>query len=115
MKSVDLQLPSEILSGLELEPDVVRGPSDIAVVIDGINMASSLVTLASVCKALPALARRIRSWRGDHHQGEPTTPILVVSGPGISVEVPLPPNVSAQTILDALAQVIDQGNSASAP
>ena len=110
MSAVDLQLPEEIVADLALEAESVRGADDISVFIEGLGAASSFVTLASLRGTVLDVARRIRSWRGDHHQhGEPD-PVLTVDGPGLHVEVPLTPNVSAQTIAEALSKALGSGS-----
>ncbi|NUR57668.1 MAG: hypothetical protein HOV87_03015 [Catenulispora sp.] len=105
MQIVEFRLPAEVAA--EALPDEgIRGAGDIQVLIDCLDVASGLITVAGLRRSLPELARRVRTWRsGQAEDGEPA-PVLVVQGPGVRVELPLPPNVSVQDIVDAVAKAL---------
>jgi hypothetical protein len=104
MYIVEFRLPADVAA--DLPDEEIRGTGDIQVLIDGLDLVSGLITVAGLRSSLPALARRIRAWRGGREeQGEPA-PVLLVQGPGVRVELPLPPNVSAQDIIEALANAL---------
>jgi hypothetical protein len=113
MQIVEFRLPAEVAADV-LPDEGIRGTSDVQVLIDCLDVTSGLITVAGLRRSLPALARRIRAWRGEHaedgeqagEQEHETPPVLVVQGPGVRLELPLPPNVSAQDILDAVAKAL---------
>ncbi|MEV6631519.1 hypothetical protein AB0M54_12290 [Actinoplanes sp. NPDC051470] len=86
----------------------VRDAAGIVIAIEGVNVAASIVTLATLKQYAPRLASSLRQWRLRQPRraaGEPTT--LTVRGPGLSLTVDLPPNVSTQQLLTQLAPLLD--------
>lgn len=137
MRTVELVLPAGILAELGLEDEGLRGSADLSLVVNGLGLVSSLVTVASLRSSLPALARRIRVWAGvapapveagpeaGSEAGSdaasaaggpgaqpapgapPATATLTIRGPEVLIEVPLPPNVSAADIIRAVSRALD--------
>lgn len=111
---VELLLPEDVAAALfaaEAE-ESDRGPSEISVALDVIGTVSNVVTVAQVTAAAPELARRIRRWL-QGHTGRRTTetrgdepPRLLIKGPGVHVELDLPPNVPSQRIVAALLEAL---------
>jgi hypothetical protein len=102
---VELRLPPEIMAAVEADTDTERGPSELSVALDVVGAVSNVFTVAQLLKAAPELARRLRAWvrnRPAHHGEER----LLIKGPGVSVELDLPPNVSSQKIVDALTAAL---------
>jgi hypothetical protein len=104
MRAVELRLPPEAMAELDLSTEGLRGGDEIIVAINAIGTVSGLITIASLRDKLPTLARWIRSWRWEHPEEEP---VLNIKAPGVDVVLPLPPNVGVQTIIDAMAQALD--------
>jgi hypothetical protein len=103
-----LSLPEEVLRETELPYDGVRDAGAIVIAIEGVNVAASIVTLATLKQYAPRLAASLRQWRLRQPRrpaGEPTT--LTVRGPGIGLSIDLPPNVSTQQLLTQLAPLLD--------
>lgn len=114
MQIVEFRLPAEVTAELPRD-EGIRGAGDVQILIEGLDVVSGLITVAGLRSALPALARRIRAWRGEQAEqagsaeladGHDAAPVLVVQAPGVRVELPLPPNVSAQDIVDAVAKAL---------
>ncbi|MFG1605654.1 hypothetical protein [Actinoplanes sp. NPDC049265] len=94
---------------MDLPYDGVRDAGAVVIAIEGVNVAASIVTLVTLKQYAPRLAAALRQWR--LHQprkpaGEPTT--LTVRGPGVSLSIDLPPNVSTQQLLTQLAPLLDR-------
>lgn len=105
---VGLRLPREVIAVLPTEPFDTRGTSDLIIILNVIDAASGVITLASLRKSLPELASALRGWihkqpqQPDAHN--PTR--LAVKGPGVDLEVELPPNVSSQKIIDLIEKTL---------
>ena len=104
MKTVQLNLPAEIVQETSIPYEGVRDLQGVVVAIDGINFAASLVTLAALKHYAPALAGAIRRWRL-RQDTKPMT--LTVKGESIDLTIDLPPNASTQQLLEQLAPLLD--------
>ena len=105
MTTVQLQLPSEIVEELDLPYEGIRDAQGILVAIDGINVAASLITLATLRPRAEQLVRAIQRWR----RGVPKESMtLVVKGRGIDLKIELPRNVGSAELLDGLRPVTCQ-------
>ncbi|HET8658919.1 MAG TPA: hypothetical protein VFM55_07970 [Micromonosporaceae bacterium] len=110
MADVELVLPPEVLAELDLPDQGTRGDgAPYRIVVEGLNVVASVVTLAALRPRLPALARALRRWvlRLDR----PTPTRVLVHGQGIDVKLELPPNVPVTEILralEALARAADE-------
>jgi hypothetical protein len=103
--AVELHLPADVMMAVEPGADTERGPSEFTIALDVVGAVSNVVTVAQVLRAAPELARRLRTWvKG--HPSHPNDERLVINGPGVSVELDLPPNVSSQKIIDALTEAL---------
>jgi hypothetical protein len=105
---VRLNLPEQVLRETELPYDGVRDPGAVVVAIQGVDVAASIVTLATLKQYAPRLAASLRQWRLRQPRqpaGLPTT--LTVRGPGLELSIDLPPNVSTQHLLTQLAPLLD--------
>lgn len=102
--AVELRLPADVMTAVEPDADTERGPSEFTIALDVVGAVSNVVTVAQVLKAAPELARRLRSWA--HGRSTHPDERLVIKGPGVSVELDLPPNVSSQKIVDALTEAL---------
>jgi hypothetical protein len=102
---VELRLPPEIMTAVAVDTEAERGPSEFSVVLDVVGAVSNVFTVAQLLKAAPELARRLRArvQKSPSRLGEER---LVIKGPGVSVELDLPPNVSSQKIVDALTAAL---------
>ena len=63
MTSVSLQVPQEIVDELAMPYEGVRGGQGIIVAIEGINVAASVVTLATLRPYARRFVEAIRHWR----------------------------------------------------
>jgi hypothetical protein len=105
MTTVRLSLPNEVLDELDLPYEGLRGgPDDLSIGIEGINVAASLVTLATLRPQLSALARAVRRWR--RRDGRDTV-VLTVRGHGLDLRLDLPANVQTADILAALQRLLN--------
>lgn len=105
MTSARLALPEEIVAHLDLSLDSERDAGMVLTIsIDALNVAASVITVATLKQQLPELAQAIRAWARRHPA--PTHPTLSVHGPGIDLKLSLPPNVSSRTILEGLAPLL---------
>ena len=108
---VELSLPEEVAAALPPVEETERGPSDFSVALEVIGAVSNVVTVGQVVRAAPEIARRIRGWlqsrtgRAGTSTGK-ETPRLVIKGPGVHVEIDLPPNVPSQRIAAALIEAL---------
>lgn len=105
MKTVQLNLPAEILQDTKIPYEGVRDLQGIVVAVEGINFTASIVTLVALKQYAPALAGAIRRWRLRQSARSMT---LTVKGEGINLTIDLPPNVGAQQILEQLAPLLDE-------
>jgi hypothetical protein len=103
MTSVNLHLPPEVLTDLTLPYDGTRDTRGILIAIEGINVAASIVTLATLKPQLAALASAIRRWR--LRQPVTSTVHMTIKSPSLDVKLDLPPNVSTSHIVAALEQL----------
>lgn len=101
-------MPEEVLREVELPYEGVRDVEGVIVAIEGINVAASVVTLATLKQYAPRLAASIRQWRLRRPRRAGAEPIkLTVRGPGISLSIDLPPNVSTQQLLSQLGPLLE--------
>lgn len=81
-----------------------RGAGEVAVIaIEGVAVVANLVDVGELMAKLPGLAATVRGWVFRQPQGERR---LRVETAELSVEVPLPPNVSTADILEALRALV---------
>lgn len=108
MTMVELRLPADLMAALPEEQGTERGLSDIGITLDVVGAVSNIVSLAGVLKAAPELARRLRAWiRGRPADAGPVR--LTIKGPGIALELDLPPNISSEKIADAVTRALQPG------
>src|SRR5262245_52420934 len=106
MSTVLLNVPQEIVDELEIPYDAGRDASAIVLAIEGINVAASAVTLASLRMHASRFVTAIRNWR---HGDARASVTLSITGPGISLTVELPRNVSKAQLLDQLRPLLEAG------
>jgi hypothetical protein len=107
MDSVKLQLPTQVVNELELPYEGVRDVDGILIAIEGVNVAASIVTLATLRSKSRTLAASLRRWR----LRQPTRSMtLVVKGPTIDLRIDLPPNVSTADLLEQLKPLLDDNS-----
>jgi hypothetical protein len=100
-------LPEEILREAELPFEGAHDVDGVVVAIEGVTVAASVVTLATLQQFAPRLATSIRRWRLNRPRRAGGRPVrLTVRGPGLDLAVDLPPNVSTQDLLTRLAPLL---------
>jgi hypothetical protein len=99
--TVRLELPSEVLDGLELE--TARDLGAVVAVIHGVDVVANVVTVASLVPHLRALALAIRGWAAGRSGGRPI--VLTIRGKDLDIRVDLSPNVPIAKILKALERM----------
>jgi hypothetical protein len=104
MTTVQLSLPDEVVRELSLPYEGVRGPYDLAIAIEGIDVVASIVTLAQLRPQLATLANALRRWRRADGQ---RPAVLTVDGPDIKLRLELPPNVQTTDVLAALQSLME--------
>jgi hypothetical protein len=109
--NVLLHLPPEVIAEADLPYEGLRDTSGITLALDGINVAASVVTLATLRLNAGNLVRAIRSWRLKSPPGRRMT--LTVRGDGIELRLDLPPNVSVGDLLEQLQPLLNDDTSGS--
>jgi hypothetical protein len=107
MTNVKLYLPPEILAEADVPYEGVRDLDGIVLAIDGINVAASVITLATLRFRARSLVAAIRRWRLSAGHERPIT--LTVKGANIDLKIDLPPNVSSGELLDQLRPLLGDG------
>lgn len=103
MTTVRLELPEEIVRQAGIPYEGLRDLSGIALVIEGVNVTASIITLATLKQHLPALVAAIRRWR----LNQSARPMrLTVKGEGIDIKIDLPANVDTQQLLRQLGPLV---------
>src|SRR2546430_2008079 len=105
MTSIQLQLPPEVVDELDLPYEGARGVDAVVVAIDGVNLAASVVTLATLKAQAGKLVAAIRRWRLGRGRGPIT---MTVKGPSIDLRIELPPNVDTADLLDQSRPLLDR-------
>ncbi|GAA3287974.1 hypothetical protein Dvina_15660 [Dactylosporangium vinaceum] len=105
MTNVLLHLPPEVVADAELPYEGLRDTNGITLALDGINVAASIVTLATLRLNARNLARAIRNWRLKSPPGRRMT--LTVRGEGVELHLDLPPNVSVGDLLEQLQPLVN--------
>ena len=101
-------MPEEILREAELPSEGAHDAEGFVVAIAGVDVAASIVTLATLKQFTPRLASAIRQWRLNRPRRAGDEPVtLTVQGPGISLSVDLPPNVNTLDLLTRLAPLLE--------
>jgi len=104
MTSVSLQVPQEIVDELAMPYEGVRGGQGIIVAIEGINVAASVVTLATLRPYARRFVEAIRHWR---LRDKRATVVLTVTGPGVEIRLELSRNIQPGELLEQLAPFFD--------
>ena len=107
MTMVELLLPQEVVEGLTVDGVRDRDVVSWRVAIDGLAVTSSLITISTLQTQLPILAQAIRGWVTGRGTARTTT--LHVKGPNVEIRLDLPPNVSTQTITEAINRALEAG------
>jgi hypothetical protein len=106
--NVLLHLPPEVIAEAGLPYEGLRDTNGITLALDGINVAASVVTLATLRRSARNLARAIRNWRLKSPPGQRMT--LTVHGEGIELRLDLPPNVGVGDLLEQLQPLLNGGS-----
>jgi hypothetical protein len=105
MTGVQLELPDEIISQINVSGDSFRDVAGLAIAIDSLDVAASVITVVSLRQQLPDLARAIRSWvMGRPRDAEPAR--LLVKNADFEMKIDLPPNVQTAQIVDAISGLL---------
>jgi hypothetical protein len=99
MSSVSLQVPQEIVDELAMPYEGVRDLQAIVVAIDGVNVAASIVTLATLRPYARRFVEAVRYWRLRDNRA---TVVLTVTGPGLEIRLDLPRNIEPGELLEQL-------------
>lgn len=105
MKVVKLILPYEVTEQLGLEAESLRDVPSLLLAIDGLDVAASITTLASLRDHLPQVAERLRAWIMRRPSDSRATRLLV-KGDNVDIAVVLPPNVGTASIMEAVAKLL---------
>lgn len=106
MTNVQLALPDEIISQIDFGTQSFRDVSGMVIAIDSLDVTASIITLTSLRKQLPKLARAIRSWVTRRpRDAEPIH--LIVKGVDFEIKLELPPNVQTSQIIEAIGKLLD--------
>jgi hypothetical protein len=101
---VMLQLPSEILSTVaDLDLGVRRSATSLAAV-EGLDTGVATLESAQLLQRLPRLAEVLREWV--FRNADTAAMTLTIADGDQHTQLNLPPNVSVQTIMDAISGVI---------
>lgn len=106
MTDIEVGLPMEIAEAAGLAVNVPRGGSGqhlVSILLDGIDVAVTVTTLAAFTAQLPAVASAIRRWI--LRRAKPAT--LTVKGRVVDATIRLEPNVSVREISDAVARLLE--------
>jgi hypothetical protein len=105
MTSIELHVPAEVVTELDIPYEGTRGIHDFSVAIEGINFTASVVTLAALRPRVTTFASALRRWV--LRQPNSTTTRLTIKGKGVDFKLDLPPNVSTAQIINALEEMIE--------
>jgi hypothetical protein len=108
MTIMKLVLPDEVISQLDLGSESFRDVPALLLAIDGLEVAASITTLASLNAQLPRLAQALRTWVTGRPPGSKPTRLLI-KGTDVDIELVLPPNVSTASIIDAISKLLADG------
>lgn len=105
MTGVQLELPDEIISQINVGNDSFRDVAGLVIAIDSLDVAASTITLVGLRQQLPDLARAIRSWvKGRPRDAEPAR--LLVKNADFEMKIDLPPNVQTAQIIAAISELL---------
>lgn len=116
MTNIQLELPDEIISQMNLGTDSFRDVSALTVAIDCVDVTAGIVTLASLREQLPEFARSLRAWVTRRpRDAEPVH--MLVKGNNFELRLELPPNVQTSQIIDAVNKLLvsSSGKDADSP
>jgi hypothetical protein len=105
MKVVKLVLPYEVTEQLGLEAEFPRDVPSLLLAVDGLDMAASITTLASLRDHLPQVAERLRAWVM-RRPSESGVTRLLIKGDNVDIAVVLPPNVGTASIMETVAKLL---------
>jgi len=105
MTSVQLALPDEVISQVDLGAEAFRDVSALVIAIDCVDVTASIITLASLRQQLPELARAIRSWV-TRRPRDAKPAHLLVKGADFEIRLKLPPNVQTSQVIDAISKLL---------
>jgi hypothetical protein len=105
MTTIRLVLPDEVIGQISPAAESLRDVPALVLAIEGLDVAASVTTLASLHSQLPDLARSLRQWVTRRPpRSEPAR--LVIKGKDFEMKLTLPPNVSTATIVEAISKLL---------
>jgi hypothetical protein len=113
LTNVQLLLPDEVTSRLSLANPDSRDVDLVILAIEGLTVAASIVTLATLRPQLGELAAALRGWVIRRPVATPTR--LIVKGRGLDHRVELSPNVSRGEIIAALQPLLERDDDEASP
>ncbi len=108
MTGVNLWLPQEVLDQLDFPDDGRRGGDLVSIVMEGVETASVVTSIAALAAQVPTVAAVIRRWAS--RLRSPAR--LTLKGRHINLVVDITPNVSSARIASAVTQLIEHDREA---
>jgi len=108
---VELGLPQDVIDDLDLTDDSLRGGDLVSIVMEGVETASVVTSVAALAAQLIAFASSIRRWAGRHR----SPARLSLRGRHVSLVVDITPNVSTARIMEAVTHLIEHDREVGKP